>query len=582
MPPWLAEHARWPDIGERERMKLKVERFVAVALLLAIVLCSHPGFVTAASPVQRDFDVKDFGAAGDGKTLDTEAISKAVRAANAAGGGRVVFPPGVYLTGTFELLSNVTLGVEAGAIIQGSKNVAAYAPIQQYDFGTTYGVNITGEGSRVGIIVARKAENIAIVGQGVIDGSGDDFFDFHKPHYGIDFDPKYTRQGPDFMKSILELSDGPVETKPSGRPGTMIVFAECRNVLVRDVTLRNAPNWTFHIDHSQGIVVSGIHILNNLLLPNNDGIDGFSCKNAHFSDCDIHAGDDDFAFYDGENIGVSNSSLESHSAAIRMESTRYATFSNLTIHSNRGIGIFERSGTTAHVLFSTIVIDTQLLSGHWWGKAEPIFIAVGPPTGTGPKPEVRDVRFTNITGEAEGGIVAYGDAKAWLHDIVFDQVKLKFRAPRPKVGEMAGGNFDFRWTATDRANAVFRHDIPGLYARYIDGLDIRGLTVAWADDVPAYFSNAIECEDFMRLDVDGFYGRQAAHATAKESILLRRGQDVTIRNSKAATGTLTFLSGTELTREGLFSGNDLRGAKQAFAGSENGFTMFGNLMPEKH
>jgi hypothetical protein len=147
---------------------------------------------------------------------------------------------------------------------------------------------------------------------------------------------------------------------------------------------------------------------------------------------------------------------------------------------------------------------------------------------------------------------------------------------------MAGGNFDFRWTATDRANAVFRHDIPGLYARYIDGLDLRGLTVAWADDVPAYFSNAIECEDFKRLDVDGFYGRQAAHATAKESILLRRGQDVTIRNSKAATGTLTFLSGTELTREGLFSGNDLRGAKQAFAGSENGFTMFGNLMPEKH
>jgi hypothetical protein len=307
-----------------------------------------------------------------------------------------------------------------------------------------------------------------------------------------------------------------------------------------------------------------------------------SCKDAHFSDCDIHAGDDDFAFYDGEYIGVTNSSLESRSAAIRMESTRYATFSNLTIHSNRGIGIFERTGTTAHVLFSTIVIDTQLLSGHWWGKAEPIFIAVGPSTDTGPKPEVRDVRFTNITGNTEGGIVAYGDAKSWLHDIVFDQVKFKIRAPRLKVGEMAGGNFDFRWTATDLANAVFKHDIPALYARYFDGLDIRGLTVAWADDVPAYFSSAIECEDFKRLDVDGFYGRQATHTTAKESIVLRRGQDVTIRNSTAAIGTLTFLTGTELTGEGLFSGNDLRKAKQPFAAAKNEFTMFGNLMPEKH
>lgn len=563
-------------------MNLKMERFPALALLLAIVLCSHPGFATAARAAQQSFDVKDFGATGDGKTLDTEAISKAIRAANAAGGGRVVFPPGVYLTGTFELLSNVTLDVEAGALIQGSKNVADYAPIQKYGFGTTYGVNSTGEGGRLGIIVARKAENIAIIGQGVIDGSGDDFFDFQKPHYGMDFDPKYTRQGPDFMNSILELRDGPVETKPSGRPGTMIVFAESRNMLVRDVTFRNAPNWTFHIDHSQGIVVSGIHILNNLLLPNNDGIDCFSCRDAHFSDCDIHAGDDDFAFFDGENIGVTNSSLESHSAAIRIENTRYATFSNLTIHSNRGIGIFERSGTTAHVLFSTIVIDTQLLSGHWWGKAEPIFIAVGPPTGAGSKPEVRDIRFTNITGEAEGGVVTYGDAKAWLRDIVFDQVKFKIRAPRPKVGEMAGGNFDFRWTATDRANALFKHDIPALYARYIDGLEIRGLTVEWADDVPAYFSNAIECEDFKRLNVDGFYGRQATHTTARESILLRHGQDVTIRSSRAATGTLIFLSGTGLTREGLFSGNDLRGAEQAFASAESRFTLFGNLMPEKH
>ena len=562
-------------------MKLTAVRLVLTGLLLLGGLCSISGTFIWASPVPRDSNVRDFGATGDGKTLDTAAITKAIRAANAAGGGHVIFPPGVYLTGTFELLSNVTLNVEAGAVIQGSKNVADYAPIDQYGFGKTYGTNSTGEGNLLGIILARKAQNIAIVGHGVIDGSGDDFFDFNVPHNGMDFDPKYTRQGANFMKGILELGDGPVETKTSGRPGTMIVFAESRNILVRDITFRNAPNWTFHLDHSQAIVVTGVHIFNDLLLPNNDGIDCLSCKDAHFSDCDIHAGDDDFAFYGSENVGVTNSSLESRSASIRMESTRYATFSNLTIHSNRGIGIFERSGTTAHVLFSSIVIDTKLLTGHWWGKAEPIFIAVGPPTSAGAKPEVRDVRFTNITGEAEGGIVAYGDPNAWVHDIVFDQVKFHIRAPRLKVSEMAGGNFDFRWTATEKANAVFKHDIPGLYARYIDGFDIRGLTIEWADDVPAYFSNAIECEDFKRLTVDGFYGRQAPHTTAKESIALRRGQDVTIRNSKAAAGTSVFLSGTDLTGEGLFSGNDLRGAQQAFA-AKNEFTLFGNLMPQKH
>ncbi len=561
-------------------MKLTLLRLALAGLLVLCGLYGRSGTLMLATPVQRDFDVKDFGATGDGKTLDTAAITKAIRAANAAGGGHVIFPPGVYLTGTFELLSNVTLDVEAGAVIQGSKNLADYAPIDRYGFGKTYGTNSTGEGNLLGIIVARKAQNIAIIGQGVIDGSGDDCFDFNKPHYGLDFDPQYTRQGADFMKGILELGDGPVETKATGRPGTMIVFAESRNILVRDITFRNAPNWTFHLDHSQAIVVTGVHILNDLLLPNNDGIDCLSCQDAHFSDCDIHAGDDDFAFYGSENVGVANSSLESRSASIRMESTRYATFSNLTIHSNRGIGIFERSGTTAHVLFSSILIDTKLLTGHWWGKAEPIFIAIGPPTSAGAKPEVRDVRFTDITGEAEGGIVAYGDLHAWVHDIVFDQVKFRIRAPRPKVSELAGGNFDFRWTATEKANAVFKHDIPGLYARYIDGFDIRGLTIEWAEDVPAYFSNAIECEDFKRLNVDGFYGRQAPHTSAKESISLRRGQDVSIRNSKAAAGTSIFLSATDLIGEGLFSGNDLRGARQAFA-SGNEFTLFGNLMPEQ-
>ena len=80
------------------------------------------------------FDVRDFGARGDGSVLDTRAISAAIQAANKAGGGTVVFLPGVYLTGTFELLSNVTLDVEAGAIIRGSGNIADYASIEDYAF----------------------------------------------------------------------------------------------------------------------------------------------------------------------------------------------------------------------------------------------------------------------------------------------------------------------------------------------------------------------------------------------------------------------------------------------------------------
>jgi hypothetical protein len=559
-----------------------------VELIVLSILVASAGRASARQNAGNDdkrpqtaFNVRDYSATGDGKTLDTAAIAKAVHAASAAGGGTVVFPPGVYLTGTFELLSNVTLEVMAGAVVEGSKDVADYGSTAEYGFGHVYGVNSTGEGDRVGIIVARDAENIAIVGQGVIDGSGDDFYDFAKPHYGLDFDPRYTRQGTDFLKSMLETGDGPVETKASGRPGTMIVFTHCKNIVIRDVTLRNAPNWTLHLGYSEKAAIQGIHILNSLLLPNNDGIDCIVCRNVHVSDCEIRAGDDDLAFFGSDDVGVTNCSLVSHSSGIRLENTRYGVFTNLTIHSNRGLGIYEREGRTAHLVFSDIAIETQLLTGHWWGKGEAIFIAVGPPRETSPVGEVRDVRFSNIVGEAEGGVVMYGDSGSWIHDVHLDHVALTIRAPRKMAAELAGGNFDFRWTATSLANAVFKHDIPGMYCRYIDGLKLQDLTLSWGDVLPDYFSNGIECEDFRDLSLDGFEGRQASVSSKAPVIVLRRGQGVSIRASKADQGTYTFLSASAVSGEGLFAENDMRAAKRVFENGNSGFALVGNLMPAK-
>jgi len=531
----------------------------------------------AGSPV---FDVRTYGAKGDGQTINTISIQQAIRAAHAAGGGDVLFPPGNYITGTVELLSNVTLDLQAGAVLQGSGNLSDYGSISQYGFAHEYGLNSTGEGERVGIIVARNVENIAIVGQGAIDGNADIFHDFQKPHYDADFDPQYTRQGADFFKSMTELGDGPVETKPAGRPGTMIVLTQAKGILIRDVTLRNAPNWTLHLNQSQRAVIHGIHIVNSLLLPNNDGIDCLGCRDVHISDCDIATGDDDFAFYGSRDVGVENCSLVSHSAGIRLENTQYGTFSNLTVHSNRGIGIFERSGTSGNLSFANIVIETQLLTGHWWGKAEPIFIAVGPPR-EGHVPEVRDVHFLNIFGEAEAGMVVYGDEKAWIHNLTFEQVRFRICAPRKDVAQLAGGNFDFRWTAQNLSRAVFQHDIPGLYFRFVDGFEIHGLRLEWAKDLPDYFSDAIEAEDFRGLVLDRFEGSEAKASVGRAAIVLRRGQNVSVTNSAALAGTSTFLALDDVQGGGLFSGNDLRLTKHAFIPASGSFKLFGNWMPEE-
>ena len=167
---------------------------------------------------------------------------------------------------------------------------------------------------------------MAIVGRGEIDGNGSAFFDFTKPHYSMDFDPRYTRQGQGFMNAVLETGDGPIEGLPTGRAGTMIIFRHCRNVLMRDITLRDAPDWTVHLQSVTGAVVEGVHILNDIRIPNNDGFDCFACVNVHFSDCDIRTGDDDFAIVGSEDITVTDCSLTSTPPASgwRIPATAYS------------------------------------------------------------------------------------------------------------------------------------------------------------------------------------------------------------------------------------------------------------------
>lgn len=552
------------------RLKILV---LIVALLCAVTL--HAQSVPASTGV---FNVRDFGAIGDGKTLDTVAISSAIAAAAKAGGGTVLFPAGTYLTGTFQLRSNITLDLESGAVIRGSSNLADYGFIADYGLARNYGVNSSGEGTRVGIIFGRNVENVAIMGRGTIDGHGDDFFDFTKPHYSLDFDPVATRQGEKSEAALRQIGDGPVAEKPEGRPGTMIACFDCRNFLMRDVTLRNAPNWTVHLQNGEHAVVSGVHIFNDPLLPNNDGFDCFDCTDVHFSDCDIHTGDDDFAIVNSRDISIANCALSSRSSAIRLEATSYSTFSGLSIHTNRGIAIYERgAGKTDHLVFSNIAIETQLFGGHWWGKAEPIYVVAAKPATPG-QGVVSDVLFSNITGESESSIVLFGSSNAPLQNLTFSNVHFTLRATRKDVSDAVGGNFDFRWTATDRSHAVFKHDIPGLYARYVDGLRLRDFSIAWSGENPGFFSSAIQLEDFSDVIFDGFEGRQAT-GSAAPVLSLTRGSGATIRGSRAATGSNAFVFTAHVRGESLFSGNDVSQARRVFAGDPSRFKSYGNDLP---
>ncbi len=520
------------------------------------------------------FNILDFGAKADGKTINTSSINEAIQACNKAGGGTIYVPSGEFRTGTIVLLSNVTLYLDTGAVLKGSPNVSDY---------------FKEESNQFGLIFARNAENIAITGRGVIDGNGTHFMDLNKKRIEDDFDGQFTRQGKSYMYGDKEMGDGPV--LPKDRPGNLIVLSECKNILIRDVTIKDSPLWTIHLADCDDADLLGISILNDLMFANNDGIHCTTSRNIHISDCHIVAGDDGICVTGfgpkkgvSENVTVNNCTIQSRSSGIRVgygdNSIRNCLFQNLVIDkSNRGIGVFTRDrGSIENVQFSNITIETRLHTGHWWGHGEPIHVSAVPIYENVTSGEIKNLRFSNIMAKSESGIVVSGLKESLIQDLSFEDIHLTFLSS--PLSATYGGNFDLRPTF-DKAVAIFKHDIPGLFCRYVKGLRIRDVELEWKGPAADYLTHGIQVEDFEDVVIDGYKGRQALSQTNTAAIALSRGKNVTIRNCQALEGTNIFLLHSGLSDERLFVNNDASKAKKVFQPEKTSFTSYGNIAPPR-
>lgn len=557
-------------------MKINSKSVLSAGFILSFILLAFPPSALCAKGATGVFNVTSYGAVGNGKTLDTPAITRAIRAASKAGGGTVLFPAGTYVTGTFELLSNITLDLEAGAVLEGSLDTAQYK-LKSYYHLKWHTSGQSGEGLRAGIIVANHAKNIAIVGHGTIQGNGIHFMDPNIPHYGGDFVKSSTRQGRDFLSPKFGQADGPI--KPwmpwADRPGALIILAQCENVLVRDFTIKDSPNWTVNIEDCRNVEVSGIDVLNNPLIPNNDGIN-IMARNARISDCNIWTADDGIAANECVNLTVTNCVISSRSSAIRFDGGKYCTFDNMIFRdTNRGIGVYD----SAHdVLFSNILIETHQFTGDWWGKAEPIFMAVRLDHSSGEKAAISDVRFTNITADAEDGIIMYGTRRNVIKDVTLDHIRLRIKGG--VHADAVGGNFDLRGMGASPDSLLFKHDIPGMYCRHVDGLHVKDFTLEWADSLPGYFSNGIYCKYFHDVVIDGFDGRQAQITGGAPAIEMVNGSGLSILNCKAPKGTGTFLDLKNVRNERQFIDNDLGNAEGPSGQVGHDFkAVSGNILP---
>ena len=263
----------------------------------------------------REFDVTRHGARGDGATDCTAAFRAAIEACHAAGGGRVVVPAGRFLTGAIHLKSNVELHVTKDATIAFSTDPSAYLPAV---FTRWEGMELMGYSA---LIYAFEQENVAVTGEGTLDGQADRTHWW--PWKGNKVDgweegmPNQRAARTALMKAMEE-----------GVPVAQRVFADgsylrpqfiqpyrCRNVLIEGVTIRNSPMWELHPVLCTNVIVRNVSIVTTG--PNNDGCDPESCRDVLIEGCLFDTGDDCIAIKSGRNADGRRIAVPSENIIVR-------------------------------------------------------------------------------------------------------------------------------------------------------------------------------------------------------------------------------------------------------------------------
>lgn len=285
-----------------------------------------------SKPANHVVNVQDFGAVGDGRTLCTTSIQAAIDACAAAGGGKVFVPPGRYLTGPIFLKSNLEFEILPGATLVGSTNFADYPTIAGWWEGLERKVYAS-------LITGIELENVAITGQGTLDGQGAVWLEAWGKTQELR--EKLGLKG-------REPENPPGSALPWPRP-RMINLYRSRRVLVHGLTIRDSPSWTVHPVLCDDVYIHGLTILNPPHSWNTDGIDPESCRNVRISGCYISTGDDCIMLKSGYKQITGKPFLPTENVAV----------TNCTFHAGGcGVGIgSETAGGVRNVAISNCVCD---------------------------------------------------------------------------------------------------------------------------------------------------------------------------------------------------------------------------------
>lgn len=434
-----------------------------------------------------------FGIKDDGITLNTTSIQRAIDYIHENGGGVLEFYVGRYLTGTIELKSNVTLHLYEGAVLVGSPN------IYDYNINSPY----------TALVYANKAENIAVMGKGVLDGQG------RTVAYNL----------VDQIQKGLLKDDLKYDRATTRRP-SVVYFRECKNALVKGIQVRNSAFWVQIYDQCNGLVIDSTTVHSEAYW-NNDGMDIVDCKNVTITNNYVNASDDAICFKShdpnqvGENVEVRNNVMRSSANGIKFGTVSRGNYRNFKIVNNTVYDTY-RSALALTAPDGGIIEDIWVDSLYAYNTGNAIYLRNGDRWGADKGPgEIRNITIQNVYAEVA--------------------------ATKPDTA------YEYEGPIEDLPRNISPSGIVGIPGHPITGITLRNIKIIYPgggnphyayrgtkpedlDSIPVMLSAYPEFSQFKELPAWAFYIRYAHDVTLENVQFVARNRDyrpaVVVQESK--------------------------------------------------